>query len=108
MLAREFPEVTQAFDEYSKGLLHCEMGIFAGITERAMDDGRFWQVDKYFQFINSIRKRAAPDVENAIDVSFIEYFAFGEFTEKRAQAIRRMPRILRTILMEMDGRGRWA
>jgi len=108
LLTREFPEVTQAFDEYSKGLLHCEMGILAGIAEKAMDDGRFSQVDKYFRFINSIRERAAPDVENATDVSFIEYFVVGEFTKKRAQAIRRMPRVLRTILMEMDGRGRWA
>src|ERR1700675_1584517 len=81
MLTDEFPEVPQAFDECVKGLLHCEMGVFARLTEEAMDDGRFWQVEQYFRFIERVRDSATPEVENAIDDSYIEFLAFSEVTD---------------------------
>jgi hypothetical protein len=108
MLTEEFPEVPQSFDEYVEGLLHCEMGAFARQTEEAMDEGRFWQVEKYFNFMESVREKATPEVENAIDVSYIENLAFSEVTDNRHQAMKRMPKGIRAILLEIDGRGRWA
>jgi hypothetical protein len=108
LLTDEFPEVPQAFDECVKGLLHCEMGVFARLTEKAMDEGRFWQAEKYFRFMERVREGATPEVENAIHVSYIENLAFSEVTDNRHQAIRRMPKALRAILLEIDGRGRWA
>jgi hypothetical protein len=108
MLTDEFPEVPQAFDEYGKGLLHCEMGTFARLTQQAMDEGRFWQVEKYFRFIERVRERAAPELENAIDVSYLEWLAFSEVTNNRYQAMKRMPRAVLTIVLEIDGRERWA
>ena len=107
MLTDEFPEVPQAFDKYGKALLHCEMGVFARLTEEAMDEGRFWQVEQYFRFIERVRDSATPSVENAVDVSYIEFLAFSEVTDNRRQAIRRMPQPLRAILLMIDGRGRW-
>jgi hypothetical protein len=109
MLTDEFPEVPQAFSEYGKGLLHIEMGDFARLTEEAMDEGRFWPAEKYFRFIERVRESANPEVANAVEVSYIEYLAFGELTDNRYQAMkRRMPQSLRVILLEIDGRGRWA
>jgi hypothetical protein len=108
MLTDEFPEVPHAFDEYGKGLIHCEMGVFARRTEEAMDEGHYWRVENYFRFIERVRESATPEVENAIDVSYIESLAPGEVTDKRIQAIKQMPKALRTILLEIDGRGRWA
>jgi hypothetical protein len=108
MLTDEFPEVPQAFDECSKGLLHCEMGAFARLTEGAMDEGRFWQVEKYFKFVERVRGNATPAVQNAIDVSYIEYLAFSEVTDNRHQAMKRMPKSIRAIMLDIDGRGRWA
>lgn len=107
MMIDAFPEVPQAFDECSKGLLHCEMGTFARLTEEAMDEGRFWRVREYFTFLERVRERATPEVENAIDVSYLEYLAFSEVTENRLRALKQMPRTLRAILLEIDGRGRW-
>jgi hypothetical protein len=108
MLTEAFPGVPQAFDGYGKGLLHCEMGTFARLTEEAMDEGRFWQAEKHFGFIDKVRERATPELRNAIDVSYVEYLAFGEVTDNRYQAMRRMPQTLRATLLEIDGRGRWA
>jgi hypothetical protein len=107
MLTDQFPEVPQAFDEYGKGLLHIEICVFARLTEEAMDDGRFWRVEQYFRLIDRVRDRATPEVVNAIDVSYIEFLAFSEVTDNRRQGIKRMPQSLRTILLEIDERGRW-
>jgi hypothetical protein len=107
LLRDQFPEVPQAFDQYGQGLLHCEMGTFAQLTEKAMDDGRFWQVHKYFRFLEKVRANATPELENAIDVSYLESLAFREVTENRHRAIKQMPKALRAILLAIDRRGRW-
>ena len=108
MLTDEFPEVPQAFDKYSQGLLHCEMGVLARLSQEAMDQERWWQVDKYVRFIARVRARATPEVENAIDVSYIEYLALSYVTPNRTVAMKRMPKALRAILQQIDGRQRWA
>ena len=107
MLAEAFPEVPQAYDEYSRGLLHCEMGTFAQLTDEAISEGDAERVARYFAFVDRTRKQADAFVENAIDVSYIEYFAWDDWTERRHQALKRIPPALRQVLLEIDGRGRW-
>jgi hypothetical protein len=108
MLTDDFPEVPHAFNECVKGLLHCEMGVFARLTDEAIGKGRYDQVTRYFDFVDRVRRRATPEVENAIDVSYIEYFALDELTEQRYHALKRLAPPLRQVLLEIDGRGRWA
>lgn len=108
MLTAQFPEVPALFDDCRIGLLHCEMAAFARMTEEAMDQGKHWQVESYFRFVEEMRMQASPELENAIDVSYIEFLAFGEYSAIRHQAIReRMPKTLKAILFEIDARGRW-
>jgi hypothetical protein len=107
MLSADFPEVPRAFDESVRGLLHCEMGVFAGLTEAAMDAGSFWQAERYFRFVERVRASASPELENAIDVSYLESLAWSEVTDNRHRGLKRMPEALRAILLEIDGRGRW-
>jgi hypothetical protein len=57
--------------------------------------------------MDRVRKKADPDVENAIDVSLIENLAYDEVNENRLQAIRSMPTTLREILLRMDPTDRW-
>ena len=108
MLAEEFPEVPRSCDDCVKGLLHIEMGTFARLTDQAISAGNYHQVANYFAFVDRVRKQADAYVENAIDVSYIEYFAWDEWTERRHQAFQQMPSALRCVLLEIDGRGRWA
>ena len=58
MLTDEFPEVPEAFDECSKGLLHCEMGVFAGLTDEAISQGNYNKASRYLNFADRIRKSA--------------------------------------------------
>lgn len=108
MLAEEFPEVPEAYDEYSRGLLHCELGTFARLTDEAIDEGDAERVAKHFAFVDRVRKQADEFVENAIDASYVEYLAGSEWTEARYRAFRRMPKALRRSLHESDGQERWA
>jgi hypothetical protein len=105
LLSAEFPEVIEAFTRYEKGLLHCEMGAFRRVAEQAMDTGRLWQAEKYFRFIERVLKEATPEVENAVEISFLEDLALGEFTEVRYRAIEeRMPERLRAKLIRVNAR----
>lgn len=102
-LADEVPEVISAFADYAEGLLHVEMADFRCIVEKAMDEGRHWQVEKYVRFLEDCLGQAAPELENAIEVSFLEGFAPGEYTEARHRAVReRMPQRLRDSVIEVN------
>jgi hypothetical protein len=107
MLGSEFPEVVAGIRDDEKGLLHLEMGAFRRMVEEAIDAGRLWAAEKYFRFVDGVFSEADADVKNAIEVSFLEDFAFGEFTRARHKAVkRRMPRRLRDILIEIDEKWR--
>jgi hypothetical protein len=106
-LADRFPEVGPQISDYSHGLLHCEMADFRRVVEAAMGAGQHWRVEQYLGFVASCRAAAGPDLANAIDVSFIEDFALGEYTQARHQAVReRMPELLRRRLVAVDDRWR--
>lgn len=80
----------------TKGLLHCEMGAFRRAAEDALDQGKLWQAEKYFRFVEQVLPVANPDVENALEVSFLEDLALGECTPARRKAVKeRMPWSLR-------------
>jgi hypothetical protein len=107
MLGSEFPEAVAAIDQYQEGLLHPEMGVFRRTVEEAIDSGRLWAAEKYFRFVDRALREADPEVRNAIEVSFLEDFALGEFTRARHEAVKsRMPRRLRDILVGIDQKWR--
>ena len=106
-LSEKFPEVTAAFGEYSEGLLHVEIAEFRSMVEIAMDNGRHWQVEKYLRFLDNCLKQAGPELQNAIEVSFLEDFALGKYSEARHRAVReRMPQHLRECVIEVNDRWR--
>ena len=105
-LAADFPDVVAGFGPYSAGLLHCEVGDFRQATERAMDAGRLWEAERHFRLVAELLAVAGPELRNALEVSYLEDLALGEFTPVRHQALReRMPRELRSVLDAH--RGHW-
>jgi hypothetical protein len=104
MLAKQFPEVISAIDEYEAGFLHCEIGVFRSTVEQAMDEGRLWDVERYLRFVDEILPDADVAVQNAIEVSFIEDLALGEHTEARQRAIRdRASKTIRAKMRNING-----
>ena len=99
-LMADFPDVVAGFSPYSAGLLHCEMGDFLSATERAMDAGRLLEAERHFRLVAELLAVAGPELRNALEVSYLEGLALGEFTPARHRAVReRMPRELRAVLI---------
>jgi hypothetical protein len=100
-LEAEFPDVVAGFGSHSAGLLHCEVGDFRQATERAMDAGRLSEAERHFRLVAELLTVASPELRNALEVSYLEDLALGEFNAARHQAVReRMPRELREILIQ--------
>jgi hypothetical protein len=97
LLAAEFPDVATEVRAKGDGHLHLEAAAFRLATERAMDAGQLWVAERHFRFVERVLREAAPDVENALSVSYIEDLALGECTPQRYRAVKeRMPANLRT------------
>ncbi len=91
-LRREFPEAYDAIDDIASGLLHCEMSIFRETVEDACHSGRAWYVEQAMRFVERELFTAGPYVANAIEISFIEDFALGNYTpEAREVVLDRTP-----------------
>jgi hypothetical protein len=76
LLTKRFPEIAADVDDCSQGLLHLEMATLARATQAGIDAGDKEMVKSHFAFIDDVFKDAAPDVENAIYVSFLENLQF--------------------------------
>jgi hypothetical protein len=106
-LTAEFPDVVSGIGPYSKGLLHCEVADFRRATERAMDAGQLWEAEKHFRFVARLLSEADPELHNALEVSYLEDLALGEFNAARHRAVKeRMPASLRAILVAHQPRWR--
>ena len=76
ILNQRYPQIVADIDDCSKGLLHCEMGTVARATQAAIDVGDKETVRQHFAFVDEVFRDAAPDVENAIYVSYLENLRF--------------------------------
>jgi hypothetical protein len=103
--AEQFPEVLAAVGKYESGLLHCEVAVFRRLLEESLDAGRLWDAERYLRFVEEILPQADPDVENALEVSFLEDFALGEWSEARYKGIKeRSPKSIQMKLAGYDER----
>ena len=76
LLRDRFPEVATAIDDCSQGLLHLEMATLARATQAAIDNQDKTTLVRHFQFVDEVFRDAAPDVENAVNVSYLENLRF--------------------------------
>jgi len=107
LLAAEFPEIAAEVRDEGDGLLHLEAAAFRRATERAMDAGQLWAVEKHFRFVERVLRDAAPDVDNALGVSYLEDLALGECTPQRYRAVKeRMPSLMRAEMVAIHANWR--
>jgi hypothetical protein len=75
MALAEFPELAEEFEEWSE-LLHLKMGAFARITQGAKGDGDWEKYDRCVRLADELFGHTTPDLENALNVSFLEHLDF--------------------------------
>jgi hypothetical protein len=76
LLTERFPEIAAEIDDCSKGLLHLEMATLGRATQAAIDSQDEEVVRRHFRFIDEVFRDASPDVENAVNVSYLEHLRF--------------------------------
>src|SRR5258708_20511817 len=72
LLMSLLPDVVAEIDDEDRSLLHMEMSALARATCRAIENGDENSIRRHFEFIDSVLSNAAPDVENAVHVSYLE------------------------------------
>ena len=72
-----FPAVSNDVAE-NRGLLHVIMGNLYRYTQEQISAERWSEVDRVFRFLDEAYAASRPriEIENAIRVSFLEYFEF--------------------------------
>ncbi len=83
-LESTFPHLaSEMHDEINDGLLHLQMAVFARWAQEVIstEDSNTWgQVTKAFL---TIWRDCDPDVNNALNVSFLEHLTFSDGKRKR-------------------------
>ncbi len=101
-LSRRFPEIAAEIPTYSRGLLHCEMGTFAGATQDALDCGDFAAARAHLAFADDLWRVAGPALENALAVSYLEHINFDKKYVGSTSAREMLPPGLRSGLAELE------
>jgi hypothetical protein len=102
LLTARFPEVAAAIDDCSQGLLHLEMATLARATQAAIDNQDKETIVRHFQFVDEVFRDAAPDVENAVNVSYLENLRFEGRKAAPTKARDLLTPRLRQALIELE------
>jgi len=102
LLTERFPDVAASIDDCARGLLHPEMGTLARATQAAIDKQYKATVQQHFQFIDEVLQHAAPDVENAVNVSYLENLRFEGRKAAKTNARDLLTPRLRQALAELE------
>lgn len=102
LLANRFPDISSQIDEVEHGLLHLEMAAFARATCAAIENGNLPDVAAHFGFIDELFHDAAPDLENAIYVSYLENVFLGRDDERYRSVRSGLPTRLAAALVDLE------
>jgi hypothetical protein len=102
MLTARFPKVAAAIDDCSQGLLHLEMATLARATQAAIDNQDKATLVRHFEFVDEVFRDAAPDVENAVNVSYLENLRFEGRKAALTKARELLTPRLRQALIELE------
>ena len=85
-LAAEFPELRGDIEE-EDGLLHLQMAVFARSTQGAIDAGDTDTLRRHFAFADRFFHHSADDLENALNVSYLENLEFTAPHGEKARSL---------------------
>jgi hypothetical protein len=74
-VVKEFPELAEAMLD-PPDLLHVQMGEFAAFTQKAIEHDDLKTVRRCFSLADRFYRDADPELENALNVSFLEDLDF--------------------------------
>ena len=98
-LVQTFPDLKEEIEEWN-GLLHVQMGVFARITQEAVEYGDISKIDQCFALAHRMFHDADPELKNALYVSYLENLDFNSPNGQLART--RMSNLLKAGYKEIN------
>ena|SRR5262252_310157 len=106
LLISLLPDVAAEIDDEDRSLLHIEVSALARATCRAIENGDDNSIRRHFEFIDNVLSNAAPDVENAVHVSYLENVFLGEERAAFLRVRSTLPGRLSAALSDLEAHWR--
>jgi len=78
------------------------MGFFAQATQEALDRGDEMTVRAHIDYAEELLRRARPELENAMQVSYLEFIAFDKAYPNRLRPRQLLPSLLRESPKDLE------
>lgn len=101
IIEKEFPEVSEDLRE-DEGLLHVQIGVFSHLVQSFIDSGSRDEFSRACTLFVELFASASPELENALNVSFLEHLNFTDGKNSRAWAYSAMPPLMKVAWDEME------
>ena len=89
-IEKAFPEISEEIRE-DEGLLHLQIGEFSHLAQAFIDNENTISFSKMCELFESLFNSASPELENALNVSFLEHLNFKDGKKNRKWAYNAMP-----------------
>jgi len=106
LLISLLPDVAAEIDDEDRSSVHMEMSALARVTCRAIQNGDENSIRCHFELIDRVLSNAAPDVENAVYVSYLENVFLGEERAAFLRARSTLPGRLSAALSDLEAHWR--
>ena len=106
LLISLLPDVAAEIDDEDRSSVHMEMSALARASCRAIENGDENSIRRHFEFIDSVLSNAAPDVENAVHVSYLENVFLGEERAAFLRVRSTLPGRLSAALSDLEAHWR--
>jgi len=103
LVMAEFPEAAAELDAGERALLHIEMAAVARATSRVIEAGDVAEIARHLTLMEGVLTSAAPDVENAVYVSYLENVFLWDERPAFVEARKTLPPRLARGLFELEG-----
>lgn len=100
-VGKEFPELKDDLEKY-RGMLHTQMGIWSYLAQRFIDIQDSENFQRICMVFLELFSDASPELENALNVSFLENLSFENGERNRKWAYNAMPERMRIAWDEME------
>jgi hypothetical protein len=106
LVSSQLPDVAADIDLLDRSRLHLEMAAVARATGDAIARGDMATATAHLRLMDHVLSKAAPEVENAITVSYLESVFLWEERPEFLRARKELPARLAQALLELEAR--WA
>ena len=98
-----FPALSEDLqDETWEGLIHLQVAVFSHLAQDVINSGDRDAWQEVTEVFMDLWRDCTPDVENALNVSFLEHLNFVDGKKKRSWAYQTMPEVMRKAWDEME------